>query len=545
MTNPTSTPIDFSWINISPSGSATPDNRRRVMQHVHRYRRTQRRQDAQRLLQSSLFRQAGPRIGDRPSHEQESPTFTNRLPPNAVTNIPQSIYIPPIIELMLVNAASDDATALPQASMSAANSLIFFERDSVYPAAKHLEWATVPKEKAFETGWASDLQNNLYDNLTIHSYLARIAATLCFVTGDLRYLDTAKILRSRGVASLRHYLETTRDVNIPRLYRSLISLLFAESAANDRSTMKIHIRLLRDVFLSHHDKLSQDPSINPLVFMSFIYQDVQLALCTMSYTFLDLSPNEWIARLAEPLWSSQPYLTSAIDFQTDNRLRPFFREPARSMLVAVDQVLQNLVHVRADTFVGNSSTWVYFLSRFVFAAGRLGNHVVAMRAQLSQQEYTTNSRVDDVHEVCACLCAVFWIRMAMGSENLHLTPSLTIWTGNPTLVQTLQQTLQLIYVHKSDWEQDKSRDKLELLLWILWPGCFADTSQRNWFVEKMGNIMNLAKIDTWPHFWQALQRFVVPATMLEQTKECWTSLFSSQHPHVAPRACTEGFRTGL
>lgn len=540
---PAAPPTDFSWINTSTSDRATPSNRRRVMQHVHRYRRTQRRQDAQRLLQSSLFRQPGHGGGDRPPREQAPPAVAEPSTAIVAPSIPRPIYIPPIIELMLVNSGSDDTDALSRASMSAANSLLFFERDCVYPAAKQLEWATVPKDRAFETSWESDLQKNLYDNLTIHSYLSRIAATLSWVTGNVQYLDTAKTLRSRGVVSLRHHLETTRDVNIPRLYRSLISLLFAESAVNDRATMKIHIRLLRDVFLSHHDKLLQDPSINHHVFMSIIWQDVQFAVWTMSPTFFDLSPNEWISRLVQPIWSSQPSLTSAIEFETENSLRPFFSKPVRSMLVAVDHVLQNLVNVRANNFVGNRDTWVYFLSKFVFAAGRLVNHVVATRAQLSQPGHTPNSRLNDVHEVCASLCAIFWIRESMGSENIYLSPNLRIWMSNPIILQTIRQTFQLIYLDESYWEQDKSQDKLELLLWMLWPGCFADTGERNWFIEKIGLIMNLARIQTWPHFWQTLHRFVVPATMVGQMEECWTSLFSPRCLLDAQRASTEDSNT--
>ncbi|OAP63981.1 hypothetical protein AYL99_03208 [Fonsecaea erecta] len=519
---------NFSFVNVDASSLSTLPHRQRVTRHVHGYRRWKKGQDARRLLESSRFHEVFDSqsksltpVSSRATRE-ERPCEPAPAPPSS-----RSIRnLPPLLDIVLLNSHADPSSVLPEQLAVTTNSLLDFERDCVVPAVKELELRltakeNVPSRTPFTQTWIADSKASLYDSIANNSYLSRIAATRYMVTANPEHLDAAHKFRHKGVASIREYMTTTPRINIPRLYRALLLLLFADSWLGDRQAFYQHVTVLQDIFASHQDEVLTDPSFNIQHCISVICLEVQFAVMNFSAPSVDLRPNGWAEKQFLPLWEevSACFLTSRPE--TGQNLDPYLQGDIRTLFLDAQEALDVVANIGRQAppspSPNSSQIPVYAVSKTMLTVGRLMNlyaHLDVDTILCHENTMAISSRVLPKLEVAsAALCAIYWLREMSGIENIRMTEHIRLFTWNPSMLSKLRHILTVYEAAEMDTtgpQEDnlgRERGRLPLLLWILWTAATVEhsistlnfstaTTSETWFTQRFSQLARNAGIES-------------------------------------------------
>ena len=549
---------DFSFVNVDASSLSTLPHRHQVTRHVHDYRRWKKGQEARRLRESSGFHgvaelnSASRQPTSRPVFREDRPPLLP-LVPALSTAIP---ILPPLIDVILLNSNSGPSGTLPVQLTSTISSLLSFERDCIFPSIKAIELRMTPKENAsrqtdFTTTWINDSHAYLYDSLAIHSYLARIAATRYIVTSELQFLDAAHEFRRRGVGSLKEYMTTTTQVDIPRLYRALLILPWTDSILMDKEAFQHHAAVLKDIFQSHHDVLSADSSIHIHHFISIVYFEVQYAVMTLSKTSIDLKYDEWIEKQFSPLWNQVSSSFGLSRPGAAHELDAYLQGDIRNLFVDVQEILGIISLMRTNNFSNTALVWMHAISKTIVTTGRLVNLYVSLDVENALTTLLgigdsngTSSAVQRLESAAACLCAVYWLRELAGIENIHMTGSMSLFVWNPIMLSSLDRLIRAYSgMMFNPVEQPDDVGSLWLLLWLLWTGAMAEQSlpsaavppePRDWFTERFCNHCRRLNIGSLLQCQEVLDRFLQLYGMRPSSGDDWYTMCCSRL-EAAPR----------
>ncbi|OQU94105.1 hypothetical protein CLAIMM_00516 [Cladophialophora immunda] len=547
---------DFSFVNVDASSLSTLPHRQRVTRHVHGYRRWKKGQDARRLLESSRFHEAiDPQL--KPLKSVPSRAIREERPPETAQPSSSSRSIrslPPLLDVVLLNNSPDPPNILPEQRTATTNSLLDFERDCVVPALRELELRmtakeNVPSQAPFTETWVAECKAYLYDSIANHSYLSRIAATRYMITANPEHLDTAHKLRYQGVAALKEYMTTTPHISIPRLYRALLILLFADSSLGDRQAFYQHVTVLKDIFATHQDEVFADPSFNFHHYISVIYLEVQVAVMNLSMTSVDLSENAWAEKQFLPLWEevSPHFLT--MRSEADQNLDSYLQGEIRALFLDAQEALDIIVKIRRQISLNTSQTWMYAVSKIILTVGRLTNLYAHLDVPgiLCQENHLTmwTPILQKLEVAAATLCAIYWLRELGGIENIRMTEAMRLFTWNPIMLSQLQQILTVYGAAILDTAGPQADSgRLTLMLWVLWtgatvehsassPGFLVDESE-SWFTGRFSDLVTKAGIRSMPqcqsildhilqlHGMQTIPRGGWTASCFSRTGESWS-----------------------
>ena len=478
---------DFSFVNTDATSLSTLPHRQQVTKHVHGYRRWKKGQEARRLRESSKFHEVAEgssrsqQIVPRRRLQDKSATQIAAAPPS-----PGPIRsLPPLIDVVLLNGNSDPFDALPGEVTATVNSLLSFERDCIFPSVRELELRMTAKENvsrevAFTNTWINESKGYLYDSIAIHSYLARIATHRYMFTSQPEFLDAAHEFRRKGVAALKQYM-TSPDVDVLRLYRGLLILLWADSSLGDRDAFTHHITVLKDIFHKHHETLTSDSNFNLHHFVSVVYFEVQDAVMNLARTSLDVGHNEWVEKQFEPLWNQMSPSFSFPRLDADRNLDPLLEGGIRRLYLDVQQILDIIILMRTRNVLNTSLTWFYAITRTILTIGRLINLFVEIDVEnvLFRTDTTgmTPQAVKSLETACLCLCALYWLRELAGIEHISMSMDIKIFRWNPIMLGQLGR-LATAYegVYMRSTQQLHNAGPLRLLLWVSWTGAMAEQS---------------------------------------------------------------------
>ena len=505
---------DFSFVNVDATSLSTLPHRQQVTRHVHGYRRWKKGQEARRLRESSKFHDGA----DRHSTTQQlapKPAAGPPQPPDVSFSSGTIRSLPPLLDVILLNGNSDPFDALPEQMTATVNSLLSFERDCIFPSIKELELRMTEKENAFrETAftatWIDETKAYLYDSIAIHSYLSRIATNRYMITSRPEFLDAAHQFRRKGVASLKQYMTSTSQIDVLRLYRALLILLFADSSLGDRDAFHQHLAVLKDVFESHHDVLFNDPSFNLHHFISVIYFEVQYAVMGLSKTSLDLSPRGWVEKQFMTLWQEVGPTFAFSRLRADQNLDPALDGDLRSLYLDAREILDIITQLRKHTLLNTSSTWFYAISKAILTIGRLVNLFVHLDIDSvlhnAEDVNMPASKIRGLEVASASLCAVYWLRELSGIENIPID-KMCLFTWNPTMLGKLRQILAAYDgVVGQTMPQQDATGNFRLSLWIVWTGAMAENAtlapatsteeDQNWFRRQFCSLLRRANIES-------------------------------------------------
>ncbi|KAJ9615211.1 hypothetical protein H2200_001285 [Cladophialophora chaetospira] len=533
---------DFSFVNVDASSLSTLPHRQQVTRHVHGYRRWKKGQEARRLRESSRFHEP---VESKSTSQRTVPRHTfrrDRQPHSpAVPVLPITIRtLPSLIDVILLNGNSDPFDALPEQLTATVNSLLGFERDCIFPSIKELESRMTPRriasrESTFTATWINDSTAYLYDNIAIHSYLARIATHRYMFTSQPEFLDAAHEFRRKGVASLKEYMTNTPQLDIPRLYRALLILLWADSALGDRNAFQHHVTVLKDIFQSHHDVLSADPSFHVHHFVSIVYFEVQFAVMTLSSIPLDLSHNEWVEKQLTSLWSqvspSFPFSKAEADRSLDHHLEG----DVRSLYLDAQEILDIIRLMRTNSLLHTSLTWAYAMSKTILTVGRLVNLYANLDIEnvlLHPSGSNPNMQtVQKLETAAACLCAMYWLRELAGIENVYMTDKMKLFAWNPIMLNRLDRLVSAYSELSShDFQHVDDDGSLRLLLWLSWTGAMAEQSMlspfqvgddQDLFTKHFRELCSRAEIRSLPQCQRVLDQFLQLHDMRPDSGDDW------------------------
>jgi hypothetical protein len=536
---------DFSFVNVDATSLSTLPHRQQVTRHVHGYRRWKKGQEAKRLRESSKFHENDQQkpaqrqqLAPRPSakKQQVQPPQADAL---LITTTLQTL--PHLLDVILLDGNSDPFDALPEQLTATVNSLLGFERDCVFPAVKELELRMTAKgnasrETTFTATWIEETKAYLYDTIAIHSYLSRIATNRYMVTSRPEFLDAAHQFRRKGVDALKHYMTTTTNIDILRLYRGLLILLFADCSLGDREAFQTHIDVLRDIFDAHHDLLFKDPAFNLNHFISVIYFEVQHSVMSLTITTLDLSPGCWLDQQFEPLWqrNSQNFLNLQSDagrrldmlqdqqrvptwqrdtqkpllsrFEADRMLNTYIQGDLRSLHLDAQEVIDTIVLMRTITNLNTSKTWFHAISRLIITVGRLVNFYVSLDVDtVVRHSDMPRASVQTLEQAALALCAIYWLRELGGIESVPMTDSgMRIFTWNPSMLTVLKNIVVACNAPTPDPSQ-LSPGQLRARIWIFWTCAMAENSLSStdwvsdggprWFTRRFTEIVMVTKVE--------------------------------------------------
>ncbi|KIW64951.1 hypothetical protein PV04_07250 [Phialophora macrospora] len=541
---------DFSFVNVDASSLSTLPHRQQVTRHVHGYRRWRKGQEARRLRESSKFHDAVDRSsGYRPPASRPvlhgSERTLRPAPAAAATAAGQSSTIqtlPPLIDVVLLNGNSDPFAALPVHLTATVNSLLGFQRDRVVPFIREVELRMTPKENAaardagFTTTWINESKAYLYDSIAIHSYLARIAANRYVFTLQPEFLRAAHEFRHQGIASLRQYM-TSSSIDVVRLYRALLILLWPDSALGDRVAFQHHVAVLKDIFRSHHEVLSAASSVNLHYFSSVVYFEVQYAVMGLSSTSLDLGHNEWVEQQFWPLWKQ---VSPGVPFSrpdAQQNLDPGLLGDIRMLYLDAQEILDLIASMRMHGSVNTSLTWFYAISKTILTVGRLINLYVQLDIEdLLHHPHVldmTGSATQRLETAAASLCAVYWLRELAGIEGVAMTENMRLFTWNPTMLGKLKQVV-MVYNTSVQMNAAQHRDidgPSRLLLWVVWTGAMAEHSfphceagardDQNWFTGQFCHLSRRANVHSVSRCQGILDRFLQLHGMRPGNDDAW------------------------
>ncbi|KIX93135.1 uncharacterized protein Z520_11192 [Fonsecaea multimorphosa CBS 102226] len=540
---------DFSFVNVDASSLSTLPHRQRVTRHVHGYRRWKKGQDARRLLESSRFHEAfDPQLKSSKSVPSRA-TREDRPPDTAqAPTLSRSIRsLPSLLDVVLLNSSSEPSNVLSEQLAATTSSLLGFERECVVPAVRALELRmtakeNVPTQAPFTETWITESKAYLYDSIASHSYLSRIAATMHLVTTNPEHLDAAYQFRYKGVASLKDYMTTTPHISIPRLYRALLILLFADASLGDRQAFSQHVTVLKDIFATHQDEIFADPSLNLLQYINVIYLEVQFAAMNFSTTSVDLREDGWAEKQLLPMWKavSPFFLTSRSE--ADRNLDSYLQGDIRTLFLDAQETLDVMIKIRRQTSLDISQTWVYAVSKIILTTGRLMNLYAHLDvpAILSQGIHVTTSSLilQKLEVASAILCVIYWLRELGGIENIKMTDHRRLFVWNPIMLSKLRHILTVYDAADLDMAgpQDNAR-RLPLALWVLWTGATAEHSasdpdsltveNEGWFAERFSHVVRKAGIESMPQCQIILDRILQLHGMHTSAEDGWiTSCFS-------------------
>ncbi|KAH0829395.1 hypothetical protein FOPE_10318 [Fonsecaea pedrosoi] len=489
---------DFSFVNVDASSLSTLPHRQRVTRHVHGYRRWKKGQDARRLLESSRFHEAvDPQlkplkaVPSRASRKERVPPRPAQASPSSARSSIRSL--PPLLDVVLLNSNGNSnfgpSSAFQEELTALTSSLLDFERSCVIPAVREVELRMaakehVPHQSPFTETWIAGSKAYLYDSIANHSYLSRIAATRYMVTANTVHLDEAHRLRYRGVASLKEYMTTTPHISIPRLYRALLMLLFADSSLGDTQAFYQHVTVLKDILATHQDEVFADPSFNLRHYIGIIYLEVQSAVMNFSTASVDLSPDGWVEKQLLPLWEDvSPYLSTSRS-DADRNLDSCLQGDIRALFLDAQEMMDMIAKIRSQNSP-SCQAWVYAVSKTIMTVGRLMNfyaHLDVAGTLCQEMRTLMNSATLQKLEVAAAtLCAIYWLRELCGIENLRMTEHTRLFAWNPVMLNRLRQILTFYdaaaYMNMSaEQPQISPNPRRRLWLWIVWTGAMAEQS---------------------------------------------------------------------
>ena len=533
---------DFSFVNVDATSLSTLPHRQQVTRHVHGYRRWKKGQEARRLRESSKFHEAAER-SSRPQQlapRRSSLTQNHAASPPTEVPSPTVRSLPSLIDVILLNGNSEASSAGPDRLTATINSLLGFERDCIFPAIRDLELRmtlqqNTSREVAFTSTWISESKAYLYDNIAIHSYLARIATNRYTFTSQPEFLDAALEFRRKGVESLKQYMATPQ-LDIIRLYRALLILLWADSSLGDKEAFQHHAAVLRDISESHHDTLFADSSFQIHHFVSVVYFEVQYAVMGFSKTSLDLSPNEWVERLLLPLWDkvSPSFALSlsdadrGLDDQLEGEIRNLYRD--------AQEVLTIIRMMRMSSCLNTSLSWTYAISRVIFTVGRLVNHYVELeiediltRAENGELPVSVMAKLGTAALI---LCAIYWLRELAGIEDISMADNIKLFTWNPVMLDKLGRLI-LAYdsAHLHSMQRPDTWGDFRIALWIFWTGFMAERSiasrctttkeDQNWFSVGFRELLRRGNLYTKEHSQEILDQFLRLQGMLPSSGDEW------------------------
>jgi hypothetical protein len=391
------------------------------------------------------------------------------------------------------------------------------------------------REVAFTTTWINESKAYLYDSIAIHSYLARIATNRYMFTSQPEFLDAAHEFRRKGVASLKQYM-TSSHVDVLRLYRGLLILLWADSSLGDRDAFNHHITVLKDIFQSHHEKLAADSSFNLHHFVSVVYFEVQYAVMGLSKTSLDVDHDEWVEKQFVPAWNqiSPNFPFSRLD--ADQNLDPLLLGDVRNLYLDVQEILNVIILMRMHSLLNTSLTWFYAISKTMFTIGRLINLYVEIDVETvlhhADAVGMTLPAVQRLETAALCLCAVYWLRELAGIEHVPISENIKLFRWNPIMLGRLSRLVVASDgMHMQAVQQLDRAGPLRLLLWISWTGAMAEKSMessaatadedRQWFTRRFCDFCRRANIGTESLCQGVLNRFLQLHGMRPSSGDEW------------------------
>ncbi|KAK7890021.1 hypothetical protein LTR67_008486 [Exophiala xenobiotica] len=526
------------FVFVNGDGSTPKDlaYRDKVRRQVSDYRRWKKRQRTRQLLESSKFLE-NVRQDDMDDSPPESSTTTKRpiLPPLSSSPVRSMGLgkIPHLLEILLHNGNSDPFDALPEQVTATVNALLAFERDCVYPAIKKMEYHITPRETTFSSTWYVETKAYLYDGMAVHSYLSRIATNMYMVTGASEYLDAAHEFRYKGVTALRKYLDSTPNIDVLRLYRGLLILLFADSVLGDRHAMDVHVAILKDIFNSHYHTLTVAPSFNLHHFISIIYHDVQNAVVGLSRISFDLGPKGWVVGQFVPLWNMVSATLGPHMIHRVRNVNSSLSHGLQTLFVDVQEIIDIIITIRRDPSLIDRFTWFHVISKITLVVGRLMTHYADLDVDkvLSSgvPDHTTPEQplwLAKLEEAAAALCAIYWVREIGGIENVYLSHEMRMFTANPIIMAKLRTILEHMSAHFECYSTSRERCHPQLLVWVLWTGATTERSMQtsieppypgpgpkriddtDWFLRQFCCLTEHMRMTSWSECRDMLERFL-------------------------------------
>lgn len=521
------------FVFVNGDGSTPKDlaYRDKVRRQVSDYRRWKKRQRTRQLLESSKFLENVPQDDTDDSPPESSSTQRPILPPlsSSPVRLMGLSKIPRLLEILLHNGNSDPFDALPEQVTATVNDLLAFERDCVYPAIKKMEHHITPRETTFSSTWYVETKAYLYDSMAVHSYLSRIATNMYMVTGASPYLDAAHEFRYKGVTALRKYLDSTPNIDVLRLYRGLLILLFADSVLGDRHAMDVHVAILKDIFNSHYHTLTVEPSFNLHHFISIIYHDVQNAVMGLSRISFDLEPKGWVVGQFAPLWNMVSATLGPHIIHRVRNVDSSLSRGLRALFLDVQEIIDIIVTIRRVPSLIGCFTWFHAISKITLAVGRLMTYYADLdvnKVLSSDVDHTTPEPLwlAKLGEAAAALCAVYWVREIGGIESVYLSHDMRMFTANPIIMAKLRTILEHMYALFGSYSNYRERYHPQLLVWVLWTGATAEKSMQtsvepaypgpkrhddtNWFTRRFCSLTEQVRLTSWPECRDMLERFL-------------------------------------
>lgn len=447
--------------------------------------------------------------------------------------------LPPLLDVILLDHPPG---TLPDHLAASANSLLAFERDCIVPSVKELELRMTPQENvsreaAFTSTWVAESKAYLYDSITIHNYLSRVASTRYMVTPQPEFREAASQFRRQGVAAFKEYLTTTdpADIDIRRLYRALLILLWADSALGDRQAFQQHAMVMKEISASHHDVLSGDPSFNLHHFVSVVYFEVQHAVMTLTPPSLDLGYNGWVERQFLPLWTQASPAFRGSRLDADRNLDPQLEGDIRILYLDSQEVIDTIHLIRRHPFLNTSASWLYAISKTVFAIGRLIDIFLQIDIEDALRRIADFGMlaIRRLEVAAAALCAVYWLRELAGIENLRMADTMRLFTWNPIMMSKLRVIFEACY---SAWLQSlqlvDSVGPPRLSIWLLWTAAMAENStlpptniteerDQNWFTRHFMDLCQRANLQSMVQCQEVVNRFLQLYDMRPSSDNGW------------------------
>jgi hypothetical protein len=430
---------------------------------------------------------------------------------------------------------------LPQHVGSTVTRLLKFERDFVLPAMALMEIRNVSKQTNFLRMWYTEMASYADDPLTAYTYLARIAADIYAATSNEQHLQISQYFRLKGIVLLRESLAPGTEIDKMRLRRALLILLFADSVLHDQNAMLAHTKMLVRASIA----LDESPSTlenaapyNLQHLVSIAYHDAQDSARTFRQTILDLGHGGWLEqRFSEhwkeilPLISESP---AAVALMTDtpmldgDLMSPYLR----LLLIDVRDLDRAKAVFQSESF--DRSSWLYLISKLVFALGRFVNHLVGLYETMEDR---SDSDTEPRRAAVVCLCVILLLRRSAHIEIHPWDPVSGVRrqsqaanrTADPgrNMVQMLKQFVSLLAPPEPNERAEEPLEPLEtndlpklernkankrMLIWALWTGAL---------------IQREFDGDSWPYEWSL-------ATRHAHTVRSLADVYGSRSTKAAP-----------
>ncbi|OAG45237.1 hypothetical protein AYO21_00585 [Fonsecaea monophora] len=194
---------------------------------------------------------------------------------------------------------SDPFHAYPVKISPQVNELIAFYRDYLLPAQYHVPAAAWVSSANARLDW-SICVSTLQEPALAHAFIARSATVAAVLNPAMRTL--AMRYRLRSIQELRLRLlndanHTFTDVNVLQI----IMLQKADIVEQNLSAAMAHAKILQNMF---QEQQRRKHTVNFTLLQYALWSDTQISSIFMTPLAFDVSPDGWIEKTMQPLWTA-------------------------------------------------------------------------------------------------------------------------------------------------------------------------------------------------------------------------------------------------